>query len=275
MTIDEIEKALIKRYRTKLFSPFIRAIQEYNLISDGDVIGVCLSGGKDSFVMAKLFQELLKHGKSDIQVKFLVMNPGFNQANLDNLKENAEILGVPVIIKDSDIFKVVEKHGGNQPCYLCARMRRGFLYKFAQSEGCNKIALGHHFNDVIETILLNVLYAGNYKTMVPKLKSNNYKGMELIRPMVFVEEKNIINFMNYCGIESMNCGCKIASGELPSKRKEIKHMIASLKKDFKDVDKSIYKSAENVNLNCVLGWQLKDDKYSFLDFYNDDDFESE
>jgi tRNA(Ile)-lysidine synthase TilS/MesJ len=275
MNIEDIDRALTKRYRAKLFSPFIKAIQEYKLLSDGDIIGVCLSGGKDSFVLAKLFQELLKHGKMNLTVKFLVMDPGFHKENLDKLKENAEKLGIPIIIKESDILRITEKHGGDQPCYLCARMRRGFLYKFAQSEGCNKIALGHHFNDVIETTMLNILYAGNYKTMVPKIKSKNYQGMELIRPMVFVQEKDIINYMKYCGIEAMNCGCKVASGQTSSKRKEIKQLIANLKKNFKDVDKSIYRSAENVNLNCLLGWQFNDKKSSFLDFYDENEYDGE
>lgn len=265
----EIERALIKRYRTKLYNPFIKAITEFQLLEDGDVVGVCMSGGKDSFVLAKLFQEYEKHGSKKIKVKFLVMNPGFNQINLDKLQENAETLDIPIIIRNSDIFRVTEKHGGNNPCYLCARMRRGFLYKFAQDKGCNKIALGHHFNDVIETILLNILYAGNYKTMMPKVKSENFEGLQLIRPMIYVEEKNIINFMKYAEIEAMNCGCQISKGEISSKRKEIKQLIASLKHNFKDVDKSIFKSATNINLNCVLGWQRNGIEHSFLDYYDE------
>lgn len=273
MNINEIENAIIKRYRTKLYGPFIKAIKDYQLLKDGDVVGVCLSGGKDSFVMAKLFQEIVKYHRLDIQVKFLVMNPGFREENLKMLIENSEKLGIPLIIKESNIFSVAQNHGGDNPCYLCARMRRGFLYEFARSEGCNKIALGHHFNDVIETIMLNILYAGNYKTMVPKLKSSNFPGMELIRPMVYVEEKDIINFMKYIGVQAMNCGCTVIKVCSSSKRREIKELIANLKKTYKNVDKNIFRSSENVNLNCILKWQKDGKDYSFLDFYDDDENE--
>ncbi len=269
MNYLEMERALIKRYRGKIFAPFCKAINDYNLIQENDKIAVCMSGGKDSFVLAKLFQELKKHGKINFDVKFLVMNPGFNEANLTRLKENAQKMNIPIIIKESNIFKVSQLLGKDQPCYLCAKMRRGFLYDFAKEVGCNKIALGHHFNDVIETTLLNVLYGGTFKTMVPKLKSTNHPGMELIRPMVYVEEKEIKNYINYCEIQAMNCGCSVASGELPSKRKEIKELIANLKKEYKDVDKSIYASGENVNLNCVMGWYHKDKMHSFLDDYDE------
>ena len=271
MNSVEMERALIKRYRTKIFSPFCKAINDYDLIQENDKIAVCMSGGKDSFVLAKLFQELKKHGKINFEVKFLVMNPGFNKENLDRLIENAEKMNIPIKIKESNVFKVSQLLGEGQPCYLCAKMRRGFLYDFAKEEGCNKIALGHHFNDVIETTLLNLFYAGTFKTMVPKLKSTNHPGMELIRPMVYIKENEIKNYIQYCEIEAMNRGCPVASGELPSKRKEIKKLIAELKKDFKDLDKCIYGSAENVNLNCVMGWTHKDKKYSFLDFYNEDE----
>lgn len=274
MNIKEIERALITRYRTKLFSPFVKAIQEYQLLKDNDVIGVCLSGGKDSFVMAKLFQELVRHHKQNIEVKFLVMNPGFTEENLSKLQENAKKLDVPIIIKESNVFHVAEHHGGEHPCYLCARMRRGFLYEFARSEGCNKIALGHHFNDVIETTLLNVLYAGNFKTMMPKLKSTNFKGMELIRPLVYVYEKDIINYAKYIELDAMNCGCTVTKVCHTSKRREIKQLIASLKTNFKDVEKSIYRSSENVNLNCILGWQKNGEDFSFLDHYDEEDNEN-
>ncbi|MDD3171029.1 MAG: ATP-binding protein, partial [Bacilli bacterium] len=210
-------------------------------------------------------------GKIDFDVKYLVMNPGFNEENLIRLKENAEKMGIPIIIKESNVFHVSELLGKDQPCYLCAKMRRGFLYDFAIEQGCNKIALGHHFNDVIETTLLNILYAGTFKTMVPKLKSTNHPGMELIRPMVYIEEKDIINYIDYCEIKAMNCGCRIARSELPSKRREVKEMIKNLKKDFKDVEKCIYSSAENVNLNCVMKWHFKDKDYNFLDYYDEEE----
>ena len=269
MELIEIERALITKYRTKLYRPFIRALQEYDLIKENDCIAVCISGGKDSLVMAKLFQELEKYSDRKITVKYLAMNPGFNEENLLNLKTNCEKLNIPVIIKDSDVFKVATKMGGDKPCFMCAKMRRGFLYKTAQELGCNKIALAHHMNDVIETILLNVLYAGCYKTMVPKLKSQNYSGMELIRPLVYVMEKDIINYMKYIEIEAMNCGCKIASNELPSKRKLIKQMIADMKKQNSNVEMNIYRSAENINLNCALGWKHNDQEHNFLDEYDE------
>ena len=268
MNYLEMERALIKRYRTKIFSPFCRAINDYDLIQENDKIAVCMSGGKDSFVLAKLFQELKRHGKINFDVKFLVMNPGFNQENLERLKENSEKINIPIIIKESNVFKVSQLLGKGQPCYLCAKMRRGFLYDFAKEEGCNKIALGHHFNDVIETTLLNLFYSGTFKTMVPKLKSTNHPGMELIRPMVYVEEKEIKNYIDYCEVKAMNCGCPVANGELPSKRKELKELISKMKKGYKDVDKCIYASAENVNLNCVMGWNHKGKKYNFLEYYD-------
>lgn len=270
MEIREIERALIKRYRSKIYSKFVKAIEDYQLIKENDKIAVCISGGKDSLVMAKLFQEIKRHGKIKFDVSYLVMNPGFNKENLLRLKENADKLEIPIVIKESNIFHVSQLLGKDQPCYLCAKMRRGFLYDFAKEQGCNKIALGHHFNDVIETTLLNVLYSGTFKTMMPKLKSTNHLGMELIRPMVYIEEKDIRNYIEFCGIKAMNCGCNVANNELPSKRKEIKEIIKKIKKDFKDVDKCIYASAENVNLNCVMQWKLKDKKYSFLDYYDEE-----
>lgn len=271
MELKEIERAIIKRYRTKLYSPFIRAIQEYDLIQENDCIGVCISGGKDSLLMAKLFQELLRHSDYPFRVKFLVMNPGFNQENLDKLKENCETLNIPIIIKNSNIFSAAYNMDNEHPCYLCARMRRGFLYEFAKDEGCNKIALGHHFNDVIETTLMNILYAGNFKTMPPKLKATNFKGMELIRPLVYITEQDIITYMNYCEITPMSCGCPVAKCDLPSKRKDVKKLIQEIKKDFPNVDINIYRSAQNVNLNCVLGWKIKDEYHNFLEHYDDED----
>jgi tRNA(Ile)-lysidine synthase TilS/MesJ len=269
MEVKEIERALIRKYRSKLYCPFIKAILEYELVKPNDVIAVCISGGKDSFVLAKLFQELQKHSNIPFSVKYIVMNPGFNQENLDTLISNSKKLDIPILIKNSNVFEVAQRMDKDRPCYLCARMRRGFLYKFAQEQGCNKIALGHHFNDVIETILLNILYNGTYKTMIPKLKAQNFPNMELIRPLVYVEEKNIINYMKYIDIQAMNCGCKVASNELPSKRKYVKKLISELRKDFKNVDMNIYRSAENINLNRSLGWIHKDLKHSFLEEYDD------
>lgn len=276
MEIKSIERALITRYRNKLYRPFIKALKHYEMLQENDCIGVCISGGKDSLTLAKLFQELAKYSDFPITLKYLVMDPGFNEENLDRLKRNAESMGIPIIIKKSDVFQVAYNHGGSNPCYLCARMRRGFLYQFAKEEACNKIALGHHFNDVVETTMLNILYAGCYKTMLPKLKSKNFPGMELIRPLYFVWEKDIINFMKYIGIEAMSCGCKIGDGKMDSKRKEIKEMIAQMKLTNKEVEKNIFRSSENVHVDTVLGWKRQGKRYQFLEEYKhlrDDDSE--
>ena len=268
MELKEIERSIIKKYRTKLYAPFIHALQEYEMLKEGDKVAVCMSGGKDSFLLAKLFQELHKHSDFPFEVIYICMNPGFNEENLIKLKENCEYLNIPVMIKESDVFKVAHKIGGEHPCYMCARMRRGFLYEFARSLGCNKIALGHHFNDVIETVLINVLYGGKYNTMMPKLHSTNFEGMELIRPMCLIKEKDIINWMHYSEFSAMSCGCKIASNDLPSKRKDVKNLIKELKKDFEDVDINIYRSAENVNLNSCLAWKIGNKKEKYSDYYD-------
>lgn len=270
MDIKEIERSIIKRYRKGLWIPFINAINEFNLIEENDKICVCISGGKDSMLLAKLLQELKRHGKKDFDLEFFSMNPGFNQENLDELIENCKTLEIPVKIFDSDIFAVSEKLGGDQPCYMCARMRRGFLYNIAKENGCNKIALGHHFDDVIETTMLNLCYSGCYKTMLPRLKSTNFDGMELIRPMYYLREENIIKFRDYIECHFMQCGCKIAEKKDGSKRAEMKELIKYMKTLNPDMDKSILRSAYNVNLDGVLGFKSRGDKYSFLDFYDDD-----
>lgn len=269
MEIKEIERAILKRYRAKIFRPFTRALQEYKLIEDHDRIAVCISGGKDSFTLAKLMQEIQRHGKQPFELKFLVMDPGYSQENIEKLKENAAILGIPIQIRKSNVFQIAQKLGKESPCYFCASMRRGFLYQFAKDEGCNKIALGHHFDDVIETTLMNIFYAGSFKTMVPKLKAENFQAMELIRPMVFVKEKDIQNFMNYIEMYPMSCGCEVERKQFNSKRREMKQLIAGLKKNFKDVDKCIYKSAENVNLDRVLGYKQKGKEYKYIDYYQE------
>lgn len=269
MEIKEIERAILKRYRAKIFRPFTRALQEYKLIEDHDRIAVCISGGKDSFTLAKLMQEIQRHGKQPFELKFLVMDPGYSQENIEKLKENAAILGIPIQIRKSNVFQIAQKLGKESPCYFCASMRRGFLYQFAKDEGCNKIALGHHFDDVIETTLMNIFYAGSFKTMVPKLKAENFQDMELIRPMVFVKEKDIQNFMNYIEMYPMSCGCEVERKQFNSKRREMKQLIAGLKKNFKDVDKCIYKSAENVNLDRVLGYKQKGKEYKYIDYYQE------
>lgn len=267
MNAQEIERALITRYRAKLYRPFIRAIQEYELIQEGDYIGVCISGGKDSFLLAKLLQHLQKHSKFPFSVKYLVMNPGYTQESLQLIKENANKLGLDIIIKDSNIFEIAQKMS-EKPCYLCARMRRGFLYQFAKEQGCNKIALGHHFDDVIETVLLNIFYSGRFKSMVPKLRSENFEGMELIRPLVFVRERDIINFMKNCEITALSCGCIVEQVKVDSKRRKIKALIAKLREIDKNIEINIYKSTENVNLDRLLGYKLNNKKHTFLELYN-------
>lgn len=275
MNIQEIERSIIKKYRRELWSPFVKAIKEYELINEGDHIAVCVSGGKDSLLLAKLVQELHRHSDVKFDVSFISMNPGFSDYNLTELTKNCELMRIPIQVFNSNVFEVAEKLGKDYPCYLCARMRRGFLYNAAQQLGCNKIALGHHMDDVIETTLLNVFYASNYKTMLPKLKSTNFKGMELIRPMVYIKEEHIFRFIENAEIVPMNCGCTIACKITPSKRREIKNLITNLRSVFPDVDKSIFNSAKNVNLNCVLGWKHKDTKYNYLDFYKEIELDEE
>ena len=266
--LKEIEKSIVKRYRKPIWSKFCKAVKQYELIQEGDKIAVAISGGKDSILMAKLFQELKKHGQINFDLEFIAMDPGYHPQIKTLLKENLEYLEIPTHIYESGIFEVVDKMAKDYPCYMCARMRRGSLYAKAEELGCNKLALGHHFNDVIETTLLNVLYAGNYKTMLPKLKAKNFKSLELIRPLYLVEEEAIKRFINYSGIWPLNCACMIAAEKIGNKRVEIKQLIKDLKVNFKDVDKSIFKSAENVAMDSILGWEKKEKKYSFLDAYN-------
>ncbi len=272
MDLIEVERALIKKYRSKLYTPFIRALQEYAMIKEGDVIAVCISGGKDSLVLAKLLQILQRYSDYPFSLKFIAMDPGFTKENRASLEQNCQTLGIPVIIKDSDIFKVALKLNEEKPCYMCARMRRGFLYRIAKEEGCNKIALAHHFDDVVETVLLNIFYGGTYQTMMPKLKAKNYLGMELIRPLYFVKEKDIIQYIKYCKISPITCGCQIASIDLGSKRFEIKKIIKSLAQINKNIPMNIFRSAENVNLNACIKWKNKEEYRHFLSLYNDNNY---
>lgn len=269
----EIERSIIKKYRKTIWTRFIKAIKDYELVKENDKIMVCISGGKDSFLMAKLFQELKRHGQINFEVYFVVMNPGYNDYNLNKIKENAEILGVPIEIFESDIFDVVEKYPGKSPCYLCARMRRGYLYNYAKEKGCNKISLGHHFDDVIETTLLSMFYGCEVKTMMPKLHSDNFSGIELIRPMYHIHEEDIISWKNYNELTFINCACRFTEGcslinDGTSKRKEIKELIKNLRKINKDIDYNIFKSMSNINLNCVLGYREGSEIHSFLDDYD-------
>lgn len=265
--LAEIERSIIKRYRKHIWSKFVKAIKEYELIQEGDRIAVAISGGKDSLLMAKLFQELLQHGNTNFQLEFIAMDPGYHQDIKELLIENCKYLNIPVHIFESGIFEIANRIAENYPCYMCARMRRGALYGKAQELGCNKLALGHHFNDVIETTLLNLLCSGNFKTMLPKLKSQNYEGIELIRPLYYIEEEYIKRFIQYSGIWPLNCACMVAAKKIGSKRYEIKELIEGLKKNFTNVDMSIFRAAENVNINGILGWEQDGEKHSFLDFY--------
>lgn len=268
MEYRDIEKSIIKKYRKKLWCRFARAIDEYKMISNGDKIAVCISGGKDSMLLAKMLEELKRHGQINFGLEFIVMNPGYNKENLDLIKKNLKRLNIEAHIFKSNIFAVADDYGGNSPCYLCARMRRGALYSKAEELGCNKIALGHHFNDVIETIMLNILYAGEYKTMMPKLKSDNFNDMELIRPMYYVKEEDIISWAKYNELNFINCACKLTSRkENEGKRKEVKNLINELKKVNENVDINILRSSENVNFDAIIGYKKDNDKNNFLDKY--------
>ncbi len=270
----DIERTIIKKYRKEIWSKFIKAVQDYELINENDNIMVCISGGKDSFLLAKCVQELERHGKVKFKARYVVMDPGYNQYNRDFIIDNAKTLNVPIEIFESDIFDVVANIDSKSPCYMCARMRRGYLYNKAQELGCNKIALGHHFDDVIETTLLSMIYGSEIKTMMPKLHSDNYEGIELIRPLYLVKEEAIIAWKKFNELTFINCACRFTEGcslinDGTSKRKEMKELIKNLRKVNKNADYNIFKSLDNVNLNCVLGTK-KDGVYkSFLDDYND------
>ena len=269
----EIERSIIKRFRKEIWSKFIKAVKEYYLISENDSIMVCISGGKDSFLLAKCIQELERHSKIPFTAHYVVMNPGYADKNLEKIKENASILNIPIEIFESDIFDVVDKVGGKSPCYLCARMRRGYLYSKAQELGCNKIALGHHFDDVIETNMLSLLYGSEIKTMMPKLHSDNFKGLELIRPLYFVHEEAVKSWAKFNGLTFLNCACRFTEEnyekvETDSKRLEMKRLIKELKKKNPNIDYNIYKALDNVNLDCVVGYKKNKEKHSFLDEYD-------
>jgi len=269
-----IERSIIKKFRKDIWTPFIKAINDYKLIKPDDAIAVCISGGKDSMLLAKCLQEIQRHGKMDFTLKFIVMNPGYNHNNLDLIKENAKTLNIPIQIFDSSIFDyvfTVEK----SPCYLCARMRRGNLYKFAKDLGCNKIALGHHFDDVIETILMGMFYGGQVQTMMPKLHSQNFEGMELIRPLYLVKEKAIIDWGRYNELEFLRCACRFTESKgteefaKTSKRQEIKELIDKYRMINPYVDMNIFRSVHNVNLETVIGYHDGQNEYSFLDDYDE------
>jgi tRNA 2-thiocytidine biosynthesis protein TtcA len=266
--LKEIERSIIKTYRSQLWAKFNKAVREFKLVEEGDRIAVAVSGGKDSLLMAKLFQEMQKHGVSNFELEFIAMDPGFHESNRELLLENCRHLNIPVKLFESRIFDIVDHIANDYPCYMCARMRRGALYSKAQELGCNKLALGHHFNDVIETTLMNMFYAGTFKTMRPKLKSRNFENMELIRPMCYIHEADIIKFASGNGIFAMNCGCVVAAKKTSSKRREMKELIRELKKTNIEVDSAIFNAAKNVNLDSVLGWQKNGERVSYLDCYD-------
>lgn len=268
-----IERSIIKKYRKTIWNNFVSSVQEYELIGEGDKIAVCISGGKDSMLMAVCMRNLQRYSKVKFDLKYLVMDPGYNETNAKKILENAEILKLPVVVFKSDIFDVTERCGGS-PCYLCARMRRGCLYSKARELGCNKIALGHHFNDVIETLLMSMMYSSEIKTMLPKLHSTNFEGMELIRPLYKVKEQDIISWSRYNGLEFLQCACKMTEKnsdlENTSKRKETKQLIADILKFNPQADDNIFRSLHNVNLATMPGYRDSDSGklYTFNEIYN-------
>ncbi|EHL11799.1 hypothetical protein HMPREF9625_00629 [Oribacterium parvum ACB1] len=274
---EEIEKSLRKKFKKSVFTPFAKAINDFALIQEGDNICVCISGGKDSMIMAKLFQELKRHNKFPFSVQFLCMDPGYNEYNRKIIEENAKLLGIPLQFFESDIFESVFEIESS-PCYVCARMRRGHLYSKAKELGCNKIALGHHFDDVIETVLMGMLYSGQFQAMMPKLHSTNFPGMELIRPLYYVREDDIKHWRDYNKLNFIQCACKFTEtcstchtdGTTSSKRLETKKLIAELKKTNPFIEKNIFRSTENVSKQTILGLKDKGVKHSFLEWYDEE-----
>lgn len=274
--LKQVEEGITKRFRVPLLSRFVKAIKDYKLVSNGDKIAVCMSGGKDSFLMAKLFQEYHKYSKEKFDLKFVVMDPGYNKQNRNIIEENARRLNIPIEIFESDIFESV--YGVEKsPCYLCARMRRGYLYNYAKNVGCNKIALGHHYDDVIETILMGMLYGAQVQTMMPKLKSTNFEGMQLIRPLYLIREDDIKAWRDAYDLHFIQCACKFTDtcttcrpdGQNRSKRQATKELIRMLKKESPDVEKCIFRSVENVNLDTVIAYKKGGKTHNFLDSYDE------
>ncbi len=272
---EDIEKSIRKKFKHDLEGKFEKAVVQYELIEEGDHIAVCISGGKDSMLMAKLFQEIKRHNKFPFSLSFISMDPGYLPVNRALIEENCRILGIPVRIFETPIFDSVY-HIEKSPCYLCARMRRGYLYRQAKDLGCNKIALGHHYDDVIETILMGMLYSGQYQAMMPKLRSTNFEGMELIRPMYLIREEHIKAWRDYNHLRFLQCACRFTEENerlsandhsLTSKRLETKRLIAELKKTNPQVEKNLFRSTENVVLNKVLGYKIHGEKHSFLEDY--------
>ena len=271
----EIERSIITKYRKEIWSKFVKAVQDYELINENDKIMVCISGGKDSFLLAKCIEELKKHGKVKFDAIYVTMNPGYNEVNKEKILDNAKKLNVDLKMFETNIFDSVASLTEGNPCYLCARMRRGYLYNYAKENGCNKIALGHHFDDVIETTLLSMFYGAEIKTMMPKLKSDNFEGLELIRPMYYIKEQNIKAWAKYNKLDFINCACRFTEScsindDGTSKRLEMKKLVDKFRKDNKtiDIDHNIFTALTNVNLNCVIGYKKDGERHSFLDDYD-------
>lgn len=271
---EEIERSIIKKFRKPIWRKFTQGINDYNLIQEGDKIAVCISGGKDSMLMAKLLQEILRHGKMHFELVHLVMDPGYNARNRQKIVDNAKILNIPIQIFESDIFGIVSEIE-ESPCYLCARMRRGHLYKKAQDLGCNKIALGHHFDDVVETILMGMLYGGQVQTMMPKLHSTNFEGMELIRPMYLIREQDIIDWCQYNELDFIRCACRMTEnieisedGSSNSKRQEMKNLVKQFEQVNPHMAMNIFRSVENVNLKTIIAYKENGVTHHFLDQYD-------
>lgn len=272
----EVERSIIKQYRKSIWRPFVRALKEYDMIQPGDNIAVCISGGKDSMLLAKCMQEILRHGKMEFGLQFLVMDPGYHPENRKLIEENAKLMGIPVQIFDSDIFDIVVDVE-ESPCYLCARMRRGYLYAKAKELGCNKIALGHHFDDVIETILMSVLYGAQMNTMMPKLHSTNFEGMELIRPLYLVKEASILSWKQHNDLQFLQCACRFTEqiakeqnteeGVHTSKRQEMKELIQHFRTINPNIEMNIFRSPENVHLNACIGYVKDGVRHNFLEEY--------
>ena len=268
---EEIEKSITTTYRKKIWSKFIIGVKEFKMVQDGDKIAVCISGGKDSMLLAKCMQELQKHRQVKFDLVFLVMDPGYNPINRQKVINNAKLLNIPITMFNTNIFEAVEKID-DHPCYICARMRRGYLYRKAQELGCNKIALGHHFDDVIETILMGMLYGAQMQTMMPKLHSENFEGLELIRPLYLVKEESIISWRKHNDLTFINCACRFTEGcflinDGTSKRREVKELIKTMKQVNLNVDQNIFKALDNVNLDCILGTKKDKVYHSFLEDY--------
>lgn len=272
LRVREIERSLVKRFRKEIWRPFVRALNEYDMIKEGDRIAVCISGGKDSMLLAKCMQEIRRHGKMEFGLEFLVMDPGYAPANRKMIEENARIMGIPVTIFETDIFNIVVDVD-QSPCYLCARMRRGYLYSNAKKLGCNKIALGHHFDDAIETILMSMLYGAQVNTMMPKLHSTNFEGMELIRPLYLVKEADILAWKKYNSLTFLQCACRFTEAISKeeeahmSKRQEMKELIRKFRQINSHIDTNIFKSVENVNLDACIGYVKDGKRHHFLDEY--------